>query len=610
MRSSKRLLWTAFFAVVLALSAVHAEDEDIDVDIEDDDEVDPSEIPELKIDKPNYVQPKANGETFFTATFESEEDFKSSWIVSAAKKDDIDDEIAKYDGQWAVEEPEEKALIGDMGLVLKSRAKHHAVAAKLKKPFTFDGKPFVVQYEVKFQNGQECGGAYIKLLSQNNKLDLKKFTDKTGYTIMFGPDKCGNDNKLHFIFRHQNPITGEFEEKHAKKPTAPLESYFTDKKSHIFTLVIKPSNDFEIFVDQTLVNSGNLLEDMTPPINPSKEIIDPNDKKPEDWDEREKIPDPDATKPEDWDEDEPEMIDDESAEMPSGWLEDEPELIPDPDSEMPADWDEDMDGEWEPPMINNLACEAAPGCGEWTAPMIKNPEYKGKWRAPMIENANYKGKWKARKIPNPDYFEDSEPYKMTAIGAIGLELWSMSDNIMFDNFIITNDKAVADQWGADSWEIKHRVELAGVSSGRSVVGAIMDATNERPWLWAVFIVVIILPIVLIIAYCCMPGSSPKPEDIRARAKKTDAPSPDDKPAEKQEEEAEEDDEEDPEEEKVEEKAEPEAAGDAKPAKAKKSDLDAEQETNEADNEEDEEGEASGPATRSSPRKRKTKARKD
>ena len=44
-----------------------------------------------------------------------------------------------------------------------------------------------------------------------------------------------------------------------------------------------------------VVNSGNLLEDMTPPVNPPEEIDDPNDSKPADWDEREKIPDPDAT---------------------------------------------------------------------------------------------------------------------------------------------------------------------------------------------------------------------------------------------------------------------------------------------------------------------------
>ena len=29
---------------------------------------------------------------------------------------------------------------------------------------------------------------------------------QTPYTIMFGPDKCGSDSKLHFIFRHTNPL--------------------------------------------------------------------------------------------------------------------------------------------------------------------------------------------------------------------------------------------------------------------------------------------------------------------------------------------------------------------------------------------------------------------
>ena len=34
---------------------------------------------------------------------------------------------------------------------------------------------------------------------------------------MFGPDKCGSDSKLHFIFRHVNPKNGSVEEKHVKK---------------------------------------------------------------------------------------------------------------------------------------------------------------------------------------------------------------------------------------------------------------------------------------------------------------------------------------------------------------------------------------------------------
>lgn len=64
----------------------------------------------------------------------------------------------------------------------------------------------------------------------------EEFVDKTPYTIMFGPDKCGEDYKLHFIFRHKNPKTGEFEEKHAKKPDADLRTYYTDKKTHLYTL--------------------------------------------------------------------------------------------------------------------------------------------------------------------------------------------------------------------------------------------------------------------------------------------------------------------------------------------------------------------------------------
>ncbi len=47
-------------------------------------------------------------------------------------------------------------------------------------------------------------------------------------------------------------------------------------------------------LDKSSVGKGSLLQDFNPPVNPPKEIDDPNDIKPEDWDEREKIADPDA----------------------------------------------------------------------------------------------------------------------------------------------------------------------------------------------------------------------------------------------------------------------------------------------------------------------------
>ena len=36
---------------------------------------------------------------------------------------------------------------------------------------------------------------------------------------------------------------------------------------------------------------------------------------------------------------------------PEDW--EKPEHIPDPDAKKPEDWDDEMDGEWEPPMIDN-----------------------------------------------------------------------------------------------------------------------------------------------------------------------------------------------------------------------------------------------------------------
>lgn len=64
--------------------------------------------------------------------------------------------------------------------------------------------------------------------------------------------------------------------------------------------MVNPDNTFQMLVDQTVVNSGSLLSDMTPAVNPPAEIEDPDDQKPEDWDERAKIQDPTASKPDDW----------------------------------------------------------------------------------------------------------------------------------------------------------------------------------------------------------------------------------------------------------------------------------------------------------------------
>ena len=86
---------------------------------------------------------------------------------------------------------------------------------------------------------------------------------------MFGPDKCGTSNKVHFIFRHLNPKTKVYEEKHMNSaPSANI-----DKKTSVYTLVINPDNSFEMSINEELVKKGSLLEDFTPPVNPPQGLL-------------------------------------------------------------------------------------------------------------------------------------------------------------------------------------------------------------------------------------------------------------------------------------------------------------------------------------------------
>ncbi|XP_023037148.1 calnexin-like [Drosophila willistoni] len=445
--------------------------------------------------KLTYKSPLIDGKSYYFGDhFDRVEESRNNWILSQAKKDDLDEEIAKYDGVWNWESPADIIFDEDKGLVLKSKAKHAAIAAPLFKEFDFKAnKPLVVQYEVTMQDGQECGGSYLKLLSTGqDTADLTKFNDKTPYTIMFGPDKCGGNKKIHFIFRHVNPLNGSISEKHCKKPKERVDELFTDKLPHLYQLIVYPDSNFEMRVDHNVIKEGSLLWDFQPPVNPPADIDDPTDRMPDDWDEREKIADPLAQKPDDWDEDAPAELVDESAQMPDNWLQEEPTLISDPTAKKPDDWDAEIDGEWEAPLVENPVCETVAGCGPWRAPLIANPAYKGKWHAPMIENPNFQGFWAPRKIPNPDFFEDLKPFQtMTPISAVGLELWSMSPDILFDNLIITDDIEVAREFAAQTFDIKRRFLSA---DPESFVHQIVELTKNHRLVWIVVTLTILLVI--------------------------------------------------------------------------------------------------------------------
>merc|ERR1712209_371878 len=250
----------------------------------------------------------AVSEVFFEETFQDKDDWASKWVQSTHKGA----EAGKF--EWTAGKFYGDAD-KDKGIQTSQDAKFYALSTEFK-PFSNVDKPLVVQFTVKHEQNIDCGGGYAKLFDCS--LDQTDMHGESPYKIMFGPDICGpGTKKVHVIFNYK-------EENHLiKKEIRCKDDVFT----HLYTLIVQPDGTYEVLIDNESAQKGSLDEDWD--FLPPKMIKDPEASKPEDWDQPEHIADPDATKPE--------------------------------------DWDDEMDGEWEPPMIDN-------------------PEYKGEWKPRQIDN--------------------------------------------------------------------------------------------------------------------------------------------------------------------------------------------------------------------------------
>jgi len=228
------------------------------------------------------------------------------------------------------------------------------------------------------------------------------FHGDTPYNIMFGPDYCGySTKKVHVIFNYKG--TNHL----IKKTIAPKE----DQLSHVYTLVVKPDNSYVVKIDNEQVAEGKLLEDWD--FLPAKTIPDPNDKKPSDWVDEAEMDDPEDKKPAGYD--------------------DIPRSIKDPDAKKPEDWDDALDGEWEPPQVDN-------------------PEWKGEWKPKRIPNPKYKGPWVQKQISNPEYKEDNEIYAYPDFSWVGIDVWQVKAGTIFDNILITDSVSDAEKFANDTWK--------------------------------------------------------------------------------------------------------------------------------------------------------------
>jgi calreticulin len=177
----------------------------------------------------------------------------------------------------------------------------------------------------------------------------------------------------------------------------------------------------------------------------------------------------------DWKLLEPITIDDETDTKPASWVDNimqvdvgdrkpadwiDHKRIPDHTMSRPAKWDEAEDGVWMP-----------------TKP---NPEYKGEWRPRMVRNPEYLGEWKKRKIPNPKYKPDAELYRYDDIAYIALDFFSVLGGTQFDDFLICDTEAEADEavkhW--ESWEEQLKAEFFQKRKNMPLVQQMWDDKSE------------------------------------------------------------------------------------------------------------------------------------
>jgi calnexin len=358
-------------------------------------------------------------------------------------------------GEWELRATASPQFVaGEQMLFGRGVPAHFGLSTEFASPLDVTNRTLVLQYETRYSGVPDCAGAYIKLFGRDN-FRPDALCNETRYVLMFGPDRCAGLDKVHFIFRHANARTGAVEEKHMADAPATK----NDTVAHLWTLIVRPDNSFEILVDARSARRGSLLSDFAPPVSGPREVDDPEDRKPDDWVDDAEIADPAARRPDDWDEAQPQYIPDPAAaEPPDDWLPDEPRFVADPDAAIPASWDPDIHGEWEPPTIPNPRCEEAAGCGEWEPPLVENPRYRGKWYPPTIPNPAYKGPWAPRKIPNPDYCEDLHPHNFPPFVGAGFELWMVSSTVGFGNVYIGTDEDAVREWNKQHFLPKWQVQ--------------------------------------------------------------------------------------------------------------------------------------------------------
>ncbi|OMJ85701.1 hypothetical protein SteCoe_12891 [Stentor coeruleus] len=180
------------------------------------------------------------GKVYFQETFNM--NWNSGWVQSYSQRYG---QFISSPGNWYAD-------ISDLGIKTLDFSTNYAISSSFPS-FSTSTKPLIIQYTLKNENVIDCAGGYIKILSSD--INQRKFSGKTPYLIMFGPDICNGEAKGHLII----PYKGE--NYSIKTPLRIINDQYT----HQYTLVINPDDTFEYYLDNEFEISGKIRESFDMP---------------------------------------------------------------------------------------------------------------------------------------------------------------------------------------------------------------------------------------------------------------------------------------------------------------------------------------------------------
>jgi calnexin len=131
------------------------------------------------------------------------------------------------------------------------------------------------------------------------------------------------------------------------------------------------------------------------------------------------------------------------------------------------------------------------------------------------------------------WFEDLNPgASLAPIGAVGFELWTMDDGVLFDNVLIGRSEAEAAAFAASTWAVRHAAEVAAKAAkdkadAEAAAGSLKDRASSYVQ-QAVMLAVtkpvptgiaLFVTLALLITSCLLPRGAGKKKDAAAAAAK-------------------------------------------------------------------------------------------